>query len=705
MSNIDVNNTTTDSETKVAIEKNNQLDDWVKTWIEQIQAARKVVSKRGWLSFLIGGLGPFVIAGLVSLLVPNQSGGIFCWGGTLGMVVAWPILHNLLATRTKKRFAHQLAMEIRQTCEAEGLSRTETVEALSTQVAPEGMRNTILTTVDSETMAMLGIRQRGLAFFDNKGKAKEDDALKFRAITLDYLSHKLYVEAIAALGVISTIYGEIAPPFDTGVNVDFLIQNTYNPTQRVQLATRKVLSSFDFEADLKAILDTSTKRRDASLLNFFLAAQGQGTEEIAALAEASEALKPFIRDKVFIGACIDYLGDRVTRQIQALQALVLIPDNRIVPYLLKAFDLLPFYPQGIDALSRLGESIHPQLLEALLTGNANRRFNVALALGIMKVETAKPLFTDLLKTATDPVERVGCWYGLVNLGEKKWLDEIMQALDHPDSNVRHAAAIALEHLSEPLPDDVYLRHLTDTHEVVRLRLTRKLGAQGTDRSALIDALIARFEDGQESVRSAAVDAVVKLGVEKVYDRMVSLTQNGRGATRDCTYEVLGQLSDPRAEPLLVEALQKYQPDDTRRAILSALAGLQAVNAAEQIGHYLNNKELSGAAFWALLRIGFKDGEAARKILRQHNDRPQKLFALTILGDEGAKRQFKGMLSSSTDIQTLLQACDHARVLSNPDFETPLRNLLSYSNEQFTPTDKYIPYAAFKALIHTLLAKP
>ena len=63
-----------------------------------------------------------------------------------------------------------------------------------------------------------------------------------------------------------------------------------------------------------------------------------------------------------------------------------------------------------------------------------------------------------------------------------------------------------------------------------------------------------------------------------------------------------------------------------------------------------------------------------------------------------------MLSSSTDIQTLLQACDYARILSNPDFEVPLRNLLNYTNQNYVPNDKYIPYAAFKALIHTLLTK-
>ena len=47
-----------------------------------------------------------------------------------------------------------------------------------------------------------------------------------------------------------------------------------------------------------------------------------------------------------------------------------------------------------------------------------------------------------------------------------------------------------------------------------------------------------------------------------------------------------------------------------------------------------------------------------------------------------------MLSSSTNIQTLLQVCDYARIFSNPEFETRLRNLLNYSKQEFAPTDKF-----------------
>jgi HEAT repeat protein len=687
----------------VTVRESYSLGDRVETWTEQFQAAQKEVTKRGWLSFLIGGLGPLAVAGLVFWLGPNQS---WVFGvGLLGTIVAWPTIHNLWAGKAKKQAVHQLTSDIQQTCETEGLSKAEVVEALAAQLPAGGMCQSLLAAVDPETAAIIDIRQRGLAFFDKKDAGrKEEDALKFRSITLDYLSRKLYVEAIAALGMASTIYAEIAPPFQSGVDVDSLIRFTADPAERVKLATRKVLGSFDFEPDLKAVLETSTRRRSASLLNLLLAAQGQGTDAAAALAEASEGLKPLVRDEIFVRACLEYLGDRATQKIEALRALALIPDIRILPYLLKAFDLLPFYPQGIEACIRLGESTHPQLLEALHASNPNRRYNVALALGVMEVEAARPVLTGLLNTVTNPAERIGCCYGLVKLGEISRLDEIVQVLDHPDGDIRHAAAIALEHLSQPLADALYLRHLTDSNGLVRLRLTRRLGAQGTDNPDLIEALMARFGDSEENVRSAAVDAMAKLGAEEVYDRTAKLAASGTGTTRDCAYQVLGKLGDSRAEPLLAEALQKHHSADTRRTVLSALADLQAVGAADQIAKYLGDSKLSGAAFWALLRLGSKDRDAVTRILRRHSDRPQRLFALTILDDEKAKKQFNALLSSSTDIQTLLQVCDYARILSNPEFEKQLRNLLNYSKQEFAPTDKYIPYAAFKALIHTLLAR-
>lgn len=687
--------------TEVVVEQSNQMDDRVKSWTEKIQSTQKLVSNRKLLSFVIGGLGPFVVT-LVVFGLTNQ-GWVLC-GGLAVSAVTWALLYAVWASRTEKRAAHRLANDIQQACEAEGLSKAEVVEALAAQAPSGGVRKAILTAVDAETVEIIDIGNRGQVFFTKKGAANESDALKFRGITLDYLSHKMYVESVAALGIASTVYAEIAPPFGENVDVDGLIRSTYDQSKRIQLATRKVLSSFDFEADLKAISEAGTKRRDASLLNLLLAAQTQGTDTLEALAEASEGLKPLIRDETLVGACVDYLGKRATQRIQALQALALIPDTRTLPYLLKVFELLPFYPQGIDAVVRLGESAHPQLLEALRAGNANCRYNVALALGIMEVEAARSIFTGLLNTVTNPTERIGCWYGLVRLGGEQCLGEIVQALDYPNGDVRHAAAIALEHLAQPLPDDVCLRHLTNANDLVRLRLTRKLGSQGTDNPALIDALIDRFADGKENVRSAAVDAVAKLGAEQVYDRMIELTGSGTGTMRDCAYQVLGRLADPRAEPLLTKALQAPRSADERRTIISALADLQAVGAAEQIGSYLSNKELSGAAFLALLRLGFADGEVVTKILRRHSDRPQRLFALTLLGDEKAKRQFRGMLSPSTDIQTLLQATDYARMLSNPDFEAPLRKLLNYSNQQYAPTDKYVPYTAFKALIPTLLAK-
>jgi HEAT repeat protein len=325
-----------------------------------------------------------------------------------------------------------------------------------------------------------------------------------------------------------------------------------------------------------------------------------------------------------------------------------------------------------------------------------------------------------LAASTNPIERIGSAYGLVCLGESKWLGEILAALDHASDDVRHAAAIGLEHLPQPLEDAVYARHLSDMNILVRLRLTRKLGSQGTDNPALVDALIARLEDNEEAIRSAAINAVAALGAEGIYDRMVMLAQSENPTLRACAYQVLGKRSDPRAIPLLIQAIQEDSTPGARKAAISALGDLGAVTAVEEIGAYLDDEELSDAAFWALLSIGMKDSETVKEVLNRRpyqKKRPflqklldgdkakqKRLSLLALLGDGMAKMQIQGMLSPYGDMGSLLSIIDYVRIVADPDFEDPLRKLLDHKDPQRFPGDRYISYMAFKVLVRTLLAK-
>lgn len=674
-------------------------------WAARLKTVQQAAGAKQTLSFVIGA---GVLVAVTLLVYFATSAASFCGPAILALAIAavatWALL-TYWAKPARLKAVEQLSSEIRQTCEAEGFSKTEVVESLTTRVTAGKVGQEVLSAVEPEQAAVATLRKRSQPFFQKGVAGKESDALTFRALTLDYLASKLYTEAVAALGMTAAIYGEIAPAFADGINIDQIIQFTPDATKRMELATRKVLSSFDFEPELKAIVQTGVKRRQMKLLDFLLKAQEQGAESTPTLQAASEAFKPVVRDADFVGACVDYIGPRATKWIPALHALVAIPDVRTVPHLLKVFDILAFYPQGIDAIIQHGEAVHAQLLEALRTGSVNVQFNVALALGVMEVEAARPVFKELLAGSLPPRVQIACCYGLAKLGETEYFNELIQMLAHSDADVRHAAAIALEHLNTPLAADVYARHMTDAEMLVRLRLTRKMGAQGLTDPALVPLALGRFEDATETVRSEAVETVVKFGAEQVYDRLVDLTKSTNSNARLCAYQALGKLGQSQAVALLQQGLQGFMPAETRRAVIGALGDLKAEATADALAGYLNDKELGGAAFWALLQIGFQNADTGKRVLGRHPDRLQKLFALAVLGDESAKRQLKGMLSATGDIRQIAQAADYARILSDAEFEQSLRSLLNYTNQQFAPTDKLIPYTAFKALIHILLAKP
>ncbi|HEY4688704.1 MAG TPA: HEAT repeat domain-containing protein [Anaerolineae bacterium] len=704
------------------------LDEWIAQWSSQIEPAQKAVTTRRGLATTLLVIG--LIGGCVLLANPGPALAAAVVG--IGVFV---ILRNQ-ANGIQQRSAQQVADEISRTCEAENLQKAKVVEAAFKSWKAGSVYKAVMSALDPETAKILETGKRGLEALTRrtgaKGKAApavpdtiqievasssgsvtavtikhEDEAEQFRSVALDFLASNAYVEAIAAAGMVAVVYGEIARP---GMERVIEITHATDRLKDAVVAAHKVLASFEFKPEQKAILDALIKRRTRSLIELLTAAQQQqtGADTTVGLARAEEIARPFIRDDAFVGAVIDYLGARSTDSlpvIRAMEALSMIPDIRIVPYLLKVFGQMLFYPEGIDAITRLGSDAQAQLLQALRTdGSPNLRFNVALTLGVMEAEAAKPILQELMGRLTNPIERIGCAYGLVRLGETTGLDEITGFLGHTDENINHAAAIAAEHMNQPLDNAVYLRHLSSANRLVRLRLTRKLGAQGTDDPQLIEALIARFDDADESVRSAAVESVSKLGAAHVYDRIADVAQHGSANARACACEVLGKLGDQRAVSLLTEALRRETTVPLRRTILSALGELQAVSALDLIKSYLDNDDLSNAAHWALLRIGLQHADAVKAVLNRRRDKPQKLFVLTVLGDDAAKQKMRGMITSSQNIQDLLQLIEDAMILGDPTFEAPLRGLLKYRRVQNFPGDRYISYMAFKALVRVLLAK-
>jgi HEAT repeat protein len=697
------------------------LNHWIDRWATDISALQKDVNRKnllGWGILLLGVLGGCLIVAALS---------DYAWIGIIPFVagLAAGIVLLVRARSSRNEAVQQLATEIARSCEAESLSKPDVVERLWSRQIKGAISELVLGEVDPATVGMLDLRRRASEFFEDKSATDispvkinvstsgstvssvtlegEKAVNRFSAIAVEYLDYAAYIESIAALATLQGIYTQIAPP-----GGEIMIAGTpdSHPLKQVTLSAHKMISSFDFKTEMEAIYSMLTKKRTQSLLMLIMARQQSEAERAIEQAQVDmSALAE--RDEVFVGACIDYLGrmtDDFFKRNKISQALALIPDKRILPYILKAFEWQPFFPQGIDAVVRMQKEARDPLLEAFKSGSTSMRFDAGLALGIIDPEGVKPEMEQLLPTLTQPMERIACYYTMVRAGDADAVSEIADYLGASDDNVCHGAAIALQHLQDPIDEEIFHQHLDHGNNLVRLRLVRKLGSQGTDTPALWDALIARFDDGEEMVRSAAAEAIGSMDGDQVYDRVLEAARGGTVLSRVSAYGALGKLGNADAVPVLMNGLDTARDNDLRRAAISALGELGAVEALERIKPYLSNDELSNAAYWAVLRIGMGHKDAALQVLQRQRSEPKALFMRTLLDDEGAKGQYKRLLSPSKDVKTLLTAMEFAPILRDPEFEQPIQKLITYRRHANFPGDRYVPYLAVKALIHIKLAK-
>ena len=697
---------------------NNRIEHWTK----EIQMLKKRVYKKTLLAWISIGLAIFF----------SGVGIIFFDGYTWISLVIIPVGISLgifmLSKASKFRNAkvQKIVEVIQRDSKNENLETPDVVEALFEKTKGKASRE-VLRALDPDTFGLLNLRIVRQKLFNEVSNRNiepmklsinassgninsvtvqgEKDIEKFGSIAIEYMANKGYVEGIAALAMVQMIYTEIAPPAGE-IYINAWQDN--DTLKKVGLQAHKILSDFDITPEMKSVKEALAKRRTTSIIEqLVLVKQKQISQDDESLSKAIEISSIKIRDEAFIGACIDYIGKRTTdplKRNKAYSLIAQIPDGKTLPYLMEAFKQTFFFSQGIEAVALLGRESTPKLLEALRKGGGFLRFNAALALGFMNLQMAKTELETVLQTVKFPTERVGICYALVRLGDKDKLKTIVTTLDNSDKDVRHAAAIALEHLSEPIDEKIYLKHFEDDNMLVRLRLTRKLGIQGTTNLSLVDALIERFKDKYKVVRSAAVTSVGKLGAELVYDRMVKLIDNGTFNQRFGALEVLGNLSQPRAIPILANALSKAVNLDEKRIVLSALGSLNAVDSVDQIAQYLDIDKYSQAAFWALLRINLKDKKLILKHLTDRKHIIDKLFLLSINGDQKAINQLKGHISKGEEFGELIHALEYAQILKDPNFEVPLRNLMKFRKPDRFPADRYVSYFALKGLVHIQIGK-
>jgi len=316
------------SPTQPASAEQPPLAEHVDHWSARIAAAQRRASHQALPGWILFGLGTVLFCLAMNLLRPYATMAL----PVAAAAVAGAVLSILLAGRARRRAAARLAGEIRETCRREGLSAHDVVRLLAGQGAGR-LSDEVLAGIDPGAAALAQVRQRGevafrllalrpvprLEFQVVRGPGSKVSTVilqgehridEFAGLAADCLAHGLDVEAIAALAMVDMIYHEIAPAAPS-----LQVQSRKDPSQAdTAAAAHALFAGYDLAPEMVAVA----------------AARGLSTATIA----GSAWLAP--PGETFVGACIDYIGQRAreaSKSDRARALLALIPDARTQPYL------------------------------------------------------------------------------------------------------------------------------------------------------------------------------------------------------------------------------------------------------------------------------------------------------------------------------------------------------------------------------------
>jgi len=179
---------------------------------------------------------------------------------------------------------------------------------------------------------------------------------------------------------------------------------------------------------------------------------------------------------------------------------------------------------------------------------------------------------------------------LGNVGDKRAMNPLMEALESEDISFRRPAAKALEALSQTVPDerliDLMIKHLQQKNEPdpeVRRSSAIILGRMKAEKA--IPALIGALKDPIPGVRFKAGLALSEIGSPAV-DELKQRLEHGDKSEQDIAASALGEIGGEKAQQALVDALSNTKASTVKLTIANALAkigGDKAINAIKRTG--------------------------------------------------------------------------------------------------------------------------
>jgi len=502
-----------------------------------------------------------------------------------------------------------------------------------------------------------------------------------------------YAEAIAMLGLVELQYKTISalkPTVTMKVYVPFLGDTTEE---------RQVPGAeYSFYNEVRGLYNIATGIKDVSKIPYMLRTL-LGQVEAIDLLNLEKQVSFKVRDPEIIDRCnkaveaflkiIKY--PKWTDQMKPIPTLSYFPGYP--KWLSENMDIVfkndPFRTQILEAYIRRGIEMEPSLLNMLKGETANERFNAAIALGILRSEAAVKVAEEMMISEADPLVRIGAIFILVHNGETKLQQELFLFLDDANEITAYAAAIALEHLPLPIPDNVLEKHLRSGQRLVQLRfiyhVLRHMNANPAVRDA-VSTLV--FNSNDELGIAAAETMSVLLSNDELFNlaKQKLFRTGGNPRIRRRLMLMLGHARTDAAVDLLLqewEMVKKKRKSDQQGAIdtLKNLGETHSLRVLPILVGVLNYDTdtffyVALNALMELARQYPREVHDALKGIRNIYKRRKRFVQALISGEPGEVEAFKKIyLLHKAGMSTRMLHEQASMMIAHPAFEDTFESAL------------------------------
>jgi HEAT repeat protein len=210
------------------------------------------------------------------------------------------------------------------------------------------------------------------------------------------------------------------------------------------------------------------------------------------------------------------------------------------------------FQPAMDALTEMGSAIVPLLIKELSSESSDLRSKVAFVLGRIRdgraVDALIPMLDD---PSPEVVSRTGS--ALVSIGGDPVWEALESKFHHQSASLRVGAAKAIARRRPPGGFDVLIELVTDPEDSVRTAATEALGSYGDQRAVGPIAKLASAE--QTELRTAAIAALAQLGGDEARASVLAALRDDRESVRVSAALGMKRFAGTTFFPELANALQ------------------------------------------------------------------------------------------------------------------------------------------------------